>query len=163
MKDYILGDPRFSSIKKSRHNLVYIWCKKEFRNLSKAASLGISVPKPFVSMKNVLVMELIGEDGNPAPLIRETEVDNWQNCYDTIINYVKKMYKGGLVHADLSEFNVLYFKKRPVIIDMAQAVLLEHPRAMEFLKKDVMHLNNFFKSKCKIVEWDDLNKELVSQ
>lgn len=160
MSDYIIGDPRFLRIKKSRHNLVYLWCRKEFKNLSRASILGISVPKPYAVRKNVIVMEFIGEHGNPAPLLKDVNVKNPQKWYDSLMNSIKKMYEGRLVHADLSEFNVLVFKKRPVIIDMAQSVLIEHPNAINFLKKDVNNINNFFKRKCKIISWNDFKKEL---
>ncbi|VVB76320.1 RIO-type serine/threonine-protein kinase Rio1 [Candidatus Tiddalikarchaeum anstoanum] len=159
MAKYIEGDPRFARVKKSRHSLVYLWCRKEFKNLSKAASIGINVPKVYVFRKNVLVMELIGENGCPAPMLKDVTLDNYQEWYDEIIAIMVKLYKGDLVHADLSEFNILVFKSRPVIIDMAQSVLVEHPEALNFLKKDLYNVNAYFlKKKCKIKSWEEFKK-----
>ncbi|MBN1923727.1 MAG: serine protein kinase RIO [Nanoarchaeota archaeon] len=160
MSKYVIGDPRFTNIKKRKHDLVYLWCRKEYRNLSKAYAIGVPVPKPIVSKNNVIIMEFIGVEGNPSPLIKDALITDYQKIYDEVIEYVIKLYRGGLVHADLSEFNLLYFNKRPVFIDMAQSVLVEHPKALEFLEKDVNNLNNYFKKKCKVVSWDDFNKRL---
>jgi RIO kinase 1 len=53
--------------------------------------------------------------------------------------------KGGLVHSDLSAFNILYYRKKPYIIDLGQGVLLEHPRSLEFLKRDINNIVRYFK------------------
>ncbi len=147
-------------MKHKKHDLVFLWCKKEFRNLSKAYNLGVSVPKPFISRNNVIIMEFIGSEGVAAPLIKDAVVKDYQKTYDKIMRGVKNLYDGGLVHADLSEFNILYYKNRPVFIDMAQSVLMEHPRALEFLEKDVNNLNNYFQKRCRIVQWKDFRKDL---
>jgi len=161
MNDYITGDPRFTSVKRKKHDLVYQWCKKEFRNLSKAYELGIFVPRPFVCLKNVIIMEFIGDNGVAAPLLKDVRLDNYQKMYDEIIKIMVKLFnEANLIHADLSEFNILYYNKRPIIIDMAQSVLKEHPKSMYFLKKDLENINNYFKRKCKIIEWDDFIKKL---
>lgn len=161
MDKYIRGDPRFMHVKRRKHDLVYQWCSKEYKNLSRAHSIGIHVPKPFASRKNVIVMEFIGSNGIAAPLLKNVKLDNPQNWYTIIMNNMKKLYnKSGLVHADLSEFNILVYKKRPVFIDMAQSVLKEHPYAIEFLKKDVENVNNYFRKKCKIIDWEDFKQEL---
>ncbi len=148
MAKYIDGDPRFPTVKRKKHDLVYQWCKKEFRNLSKAYVAGVSVPKPYTSMKNVLIMEFIGSHGVPAPLIKDALVQDYQLLYNKIVDNVVKMLEIGLIHADLSEFNILYYKDRPILIDMAQSVLKDHPLAYEFFKKDINNLNRFFKKKC---------------
>ena len=57
--------------------------------------------------------------------------------------------KAGLVHADLSEFNIL-FGDRPVVIDMGQSVTIDHPRAFSFLKRDIANINHFFFSRCEL-------------
>jgi RIO kinase 1 len=155
MSKYITGDPRFSHVKRRKHELVFLWCRKEFRNLSKAYSIGLPVPKPYTFRKNVLIMEFIGEDDKPAPLLKDVNLQNPQKWYDNIIKNMKKLYNKGLVHADLSEFNILVYKNRPVFIDMAQSVLKEHPKAIEFLKKDFNNINQFFKNKCKTISWED--------
>ena len=71
---------------------------------------------------------------------------NPQEIFDTIINYIKVMYKKGkMVHSDLSAFNILIYRKKPYIIDLGQGVLLEHPRSLEFLKRDIYNIVRYFK------------------
>jgi len=66
--------------------------------------------------------------------------------YLRLLKCVKALYrKAGLVHGDLSEYNVMNWKERPVIFDMSQAVLLEHPMAEQFLRRDIINLNQFFR------------------
>jgi RIO kinase 1 len=57
--------------------------------------------------------------------------------------------KAGLIHADLSEFNIL-FGDRPFVIDMGQSVTTDHPRAFQFLKRDIANINHFFSSRCEV-------------
>jgi RIO kinase 1 len=159
MTDYIIGDPRFSAIKKKKHEIVNVWCKKEFRNLSKAFEAGVNVPRPIAFKNNVLIMEFIGENGVASKLIKDIAILHPQEYYNQIMENVKKLYLANLVHADLSEFNVLDFKGKPVIIDMAQSVLREHPNSMVFLQKDIFNLNRFFKMKAKTVSFEEFMKQ----
>jgi RIO kinase 1 len=57
--------------------------------------------------------------------------------------------KAGLVHADLSEFNILY-GDQPYLIDMGQSVTRDHPRALAFLMRDIRNINRFFKNRCDV-------------
>ncbi len=160
MDKYIRGDPRFAKVKHKRHQLVYQWCGKEYRNLIKSYNLGISVPKPYAYRKNIIVMELIGHKGNPSLLIKDTEIRESQKYYEKIIDYMVKMYEGGIVHGDLSEFNILDYDNNPVIIDMAQSVLLQHPMAKKLLKKDFHNINKYFKKLgCKTVSFKEAVKD----
>jgi RIO kinase 1 len=62
-----------------------------------------------------------------------------------IMRYITVMYrKAGLVHADLSAFNVLLHRKTPYLIDLGQGVVLEHPQALEFLKRDIYNMVQYF-------------------
>jgi RIO kinase 1 len=71
---------------------------------------------------------------------------NPKEIFDTLINYVSKMYKkADLVHGDLSMFNVLMHKNQPYIIDVGQSVLKEHPLAYDFLKRDIHNIVHYFK------------------
>ena len=97
---YIIGDPRFKRIEKGSRKLVELWARKEFRNLATAHESGISVPKPYAVKNNVLVMEFVGDNGKPAPLLCETGVA--KKDYSTILSILKKMYREAkLVHAVL--------------------------------------------------------------
>jgi RIO kinase 1 len=159
MSDYIIGDPRFSHVSKKKHEIVYLWAKKEFRNLSKAFEAGVRVPKPLACINNVLIMEFIGENGLASPLLKDANVQNPQKYYDEIIDGMKKLYNANLIHADLSEFNILDYKHKPVFIDMGQSVLREHPHSMMFLKKDLHNINKFFERKCRTISFEDFIKK----
>lgn len=142
---YIQGDERFKNTRKDTRSLVNLWALKEFRNLQQAADAGIRVPTPFKVDGNVLLMEFIGRNGNPAPLLRETPLDHPARVYDKIAEAVKKLYqKANLVHGDLSEYNIMIVNLEPVIFDFAQAVTIEHPMAKKFLERDLVNMNAYF-------------------
>ncbi len=144
MQDYIQGDPRFQNVPKSKRKLVETWCQKEYKNLVIAKGARVHSPEPFAFAGNVLVMEFIGDDW-AAPLIKDAEIEEPENALKLIMEDMKKLYKAGLVHSDLSEFNILYWKKTPWLIDFAQGMLLKHPKADEFLKRDCDNIAKFFK------------------
>ncbi|MEM5790580.1 MAG: serine protein kinase RIO [Candidatus Aenigmatarchaeota archaeon] len=146
MWKYLITDPRFSGIKKDRRSIVHVWCRREFKNLKIASDAGVSCPKPIAFFENVLVMEFIGKNGNPAPRLIDVSLNSKeaQNVYESIIEEVKKLLKAKLVHSDLSAFNILFFEK-PYLIDFSQAVTLSHPLAEEFLKRDLKNISSYFK------------------
>lgn len=146
MLPYIRGDPRFAHVRGGTRSLIYAWAQKEFKNLQRAHEAGVRVPEPFAVNKNVLVMEFIGENGVSAPLMKETTIKNPERIYRRLLAHVKKLYrKARLVHADLSEYNIMIWKKKPVIFDVSQAVTLEHPMADQFLRRDLENLHNYFR------------------
>ncbi|MEM2921606.1 MAG: serine protein kinase RIO [Candidatus Bathyarchaeia archaeon] len=145
MLPYVQGDTRFKAVRRNSKSLVYVWAQKEFKNLEKALLAHVLVPKPIVVEKNVLVMEFIGKDGQPAPTLKEVTPRNPATMYKAILTAVKRLYcKAGLVHGDLSEYNIMNVGGRPVLIDMSQSVLLDHPRAEEFLERDLENVNRYF-------------------
>lgn len=142
---YLEGDPRFQKSRKGTRSLIDLWARKEFKNLHAAYSAGVSVPKPILVRGNVLVMEFIGDKGAPAPLLKDLYPENISAFYKELLKNVKLLYrKAGLVHGDLSEYNVMVWKRRPVIFDLSQAVSLEHPMSDVFLKRDLENLNKHF-------------------
>jgi len=146
MLPYIEGDPRFAHVRRGTRSLVYAWAQKEFKNLIRAYDVGVRVPKPIAVSKNVLIMEFIGEEGVSAPLLKEAFLQKPREIYKKLLTYVKKLYQEArLVHADLSEYNVMIWKNEPVLFDVSQAVLLEHPMANKFLQRDLENLSRYFK------------------
>ena len=146
LSKYIIGDPRFKSIHKSRKDIIHAWTKKEFKNLQRLTKIGVKSPKPIVTIKNILVMEYIGYEKRPAPLLKEVQLKNPQKIFDEIIQDLKKMYKKAeLVHGDLSAFNILFYENTPYLIDLGQAVLLEHSNSDELLKRDIHNICVYFK------------------
>ncbi len=130
-----------------------IWCRKEFGNLILAQEAGASVPTPYMFNGNILAMEFIGSPtGVAAPKLKDVVLDDPKKTLKNILNQIKLMYRAGLVHADLSEFNVLMQgeKQKPVIIDIGQGVIIRHPRAREFIIRDVHNICRYFNSKYQI-------------
>ena len=143
--NYIEGDPRFKSGFSNRRDIIDEWAKKEFKNLDRLKQANVRVPAPFRRLHNILIMEYIGDKHQAAPLLKDVKLSNPQKIYDEIITFITRMYKAKIVHADLSAYNILMYKQKPYIIDVGQAVLLEHPSAMEFLKRDIHNIVQYFK------------------
>ncbi|MFQ5998507.1 MAG: RIO1 family regulatory kinase/ATPase, partial [Candidatus Bathyarchaeia archaeon] len=92
-----------------------------------------------------LVMEFLGENGKPAPTLRETLLSDPNETYKKIVESVKVLFqKAELVHGDLSEFNIMIFHDEPYIFDMSQAVLVSHPLSHELLRRDLTNLTAYF-------------------
>ena len=143
MQDYIVGDPRFR-LKHSLRENVKLWARKEFSNLKACYSAGVSVPKPLFWKDNVVVMEFLGEKGIPYALLEEVVLENPKKVFKELVEQVRMMYGIGLIHADLSSFNVVMKGQKPILIDFGQAVLKEHPNALRFLEKDCNNIASFF-------------------
>ena len=144
---YVQGDPRFKSYKKGTYAFIYTWAKKEFKNLKRMNKIGVRSPIPIAIQKNVLVMEFIGKSEKAAPLLKDSRVKKPHKLYAKILDYMTKMYEDAkLIHADLSEYNILMLKQDPVFIDVSQAVLLDHPYAAAFLFRDIKNINRYFSS-----------------
>jgi RIO kinase 1 len=148
---YLIGDPRFSRIKKGTKNLVYLWAQKEFRNLSLCYDKGIPVVKPIHVSKNILVMEFIGKNGTPAKTLLESTID--KNDYDSSISLLKMLYtEAKLVHGDFSEYNIFKTEKGLILFDLGSAVDLRHPNSKEFLERDINNISKFFAKRGLTVE-----------
>ncbi len=146
MSEYIVGDPRFSSLPKNRRDVIFAWTQKEFKNLERLNKVGVRAPKPITKIKNVLVMEYIGAEEQPAPLLKDVQLDDPELIFNILIDFISIMYKKAeLVHSDMSAFNVLIHDNKPYLIDLGQGVLLEHPQAYEFLKRDIHNIVSYFK------------------
>ncbi len=142
--DYIDGDPRFGKIKPGMFNLVNEWCKKEFSNLKIANEAKVHCPKPYMFNGNILAMEMIGEDDVPAPQMRKIDLEEPDKVLDIVLGDMRKMYQNNLVHEEMSEYNILIKGGTPYIIDFGQAVVLGHPNAEQFLKRDVKNILYYF-------------------
>ncbi|MBT5842007.1 MAG: serine protein kinase RIO [Thaumarchaeota archaeon] len=148
---YILGDPRFTHVKKGTKNLVYLWARKEFRNLTQCYDAGIPVPNPRNVTNNVLAMDFVGENGSPSKQLLNSEVD--ENDYNQAISILKDMYhKAKLVHGDFSEYNIFKTSNGLVVFDLGSAVDLRHPNSKQFLKRDINNFSKFFNKRGITVE-----------
>jgi RIO kinase 1 len=145
MLKYIEGDYRFKGVKHDTRSLIFAWAQKEFRNLDQAFRAKVRVPTPIAVKNNVLVMEFIGRNGVNAPSLKERIPSNPERVYTLLLTYLKRLYrKADLVHGDLSEYNIMLWKGKPIIFDVSQAVPTSHPMAKFFLQRDLANLNKFF-------------------
>uniref|UniRef100_A0A915LIG2 Serine/threonine-protein kinase RIO1 n=1 Tax=Meloidogyne javanica TaxID=6303 RepID=A0A915LIG2_MELJA len=147
---YVAGEFRYRK-GYCRHNprkMVATWAEKEIRNLQRMYLAGIPVPKPILLKGHVLVMEFIGENGSPAPLLKnvhEMDEELADQLYVECVTIMRNMYrKCRLVHADLSEFNILFYDNHLIIIDVSQSVEHDHSYALTFLRSDIGNVTKFF-------------------
>ena len=164
MLPYIEGDPRFSHVRRDTRSLIYTWAQKEYKNLLRAKEAKVNVPEALAIQKNVLIMEFIGKKGERAPLMKETDLEDAEKTFKHLLTYVKRLYsKAGLVHADLSEYNIMIWKGKPVIFDVAHSVLVKHPMANTFLRRDLQNLHRYFKRKVPdILSVDEMYEKVIA-
>ena len=106
---------------------------------------GIAVPEPKKQIKNVLIMGYIGNDSQPAPMLKDVPKLDPEKSFDIILSMMKKLYsEAKLVHGDLSEYNILVENTKHFLIDVGQSVVLEHPLAEELLVRDVANISRYF-------------------
>tara|TARA_B100000686_G_scaffold330115_1_gene391992 strand:- start:1227 stop:2111 length:885 start_codon:yes stop_codon:yes gene_type:complete len=141
---YIDGDPRFTGLSRRHRELVNIWVRKEFRNLKRMRRSGLRVPEPLLNLKNVLVMEFVGDEESPSPRLKDIEVDDPSSVFEELLEIMAVIWQTcDLVHADFSEYNILWRQGAPWVIDAGQAVTTRHPSANEFLVRDVTRLTEW--------------------
>jgi|SRR3989344_2900293 len=144
MYSYIKDDPRYSGLKDKKRKIILTWVQREYRNLMNAREAQVSVPIPITFQNNILVLEFVGRNSEIAPRLKDKIPKNKKDFFNKIIENIRKLYKAGIVHADLSAFNILNFEEIPVFIDMSQTTTLKHPRAEEFLERDVRNICIYF-------------------
>uniref|UniRef100_A0A8C9XFV1 Serine/threonine-protein kinase RIO1 n=1 Tax=Sander lucioperca TaxID=283035 RepID=A0A8C9XFV1_SANLU len=146
---YVSGEFRFRHgyCKGNPRKMVRTWAEKEMRNLIRLQTAGIPSPEPLLLRSHVLLMSFIGKDNMPAPLLKNASLSESKarELYLQVLQNMRRMFQEArLVHADLSEFNMLYHNGDAYIIDVSQSVEHDHPHALEFLRKDCSNVNEFF-------------------
>jgi len=144
MREYLEGDPRFEGLGNDKKQIVLAWTRKEYANLKRAQKAGVRVPDPIAVERNVLVMELVGLVEDRARRLAEVDVENPETAYEVVREYMRRLYSAGLVHGDLSEYNMIIHDGELVVIDLGQAVTVHHPNADEFLRRDCRNVAAFF-------------------
>ncbi|MCI4328737.1 MAG: serine protein kinase RIO [Thermoplasmata archaeon] len=126
--------------------LVTGWTRREHSVLHRLYDAGVRCPRPFGYLRNVLVMDFVGDEGLPAPRLQTIALDDPQAVHDDMVVQVRLMVqKARLVHADLSPYNVLFHGGKPVVIDVAQSIEAEHPQAKALLERDVANFAKYFR------------------
>ncbi|KAL8928755.1 MAG: hypothetical protein Q9208_001533 [Pyrenodesmia sp. 3 TL-2023] len=154
---YVTGEYRFRQgySKSNNRAMVKVWAEKEMRNLKRIYAAGIPCPEPIHLRLHVLVMGFLGDrKGTPAPRLKDVELtgddveERWKQLYLQLLGYMRILYQTcRLVHADLSEYNILYHEEKLWLIDVSQSVEHDHPRSLEFLRMDVKNVTDFFARK----------------
>jgi RIO kinase 1 len=161
MRDYLVGDPRFEGIGSKKSQVVIAWVRKEYANLQRARRAGVRVPYPLAVERNALVMEYIGAEEGRAKRLAEVNVENPQTAYEVVREYMRRLHTAGLVHGDLSEYNMVIHDGELVVIDLGQAVTVHHPNAQEFLERDCRNVAAFFSRQGIEVTGDELYEFVV--
>jgi RIO kinase 1 len=124
------------------------WQNAEVTALFRLAQAGVRVPKPYDFLDGVLLMELVGDgEGGVAPRLNDVDLEpqDAREFHAFMIREIVKMLCAGLVHGDLSEFNVLLDPRGPVIIDLPQAVdAAANNHAFSMLERDVGNMAEYF-------------------
>lgn len=124
------------------------WQNAEVDALYLLASAGVRVPTPFGCFQGVLLMELVTNDeGDVAPRLNDVvmSAEQAREDHDVMMTYIKRMLCAGIVHGDLSEFNVLVDDYGPVVIDLPQAVNASaNNNAFSMLVRDVENITNYY-------------------
>jgi len=124
------------------------WQNAEVTALFQLAAAGVRVPKPYDFQDGVLLMELVGDGlGGVAPRLNDVDLEpeDAREFHAFMISEIVKMLCAGLVHGDLSEFNVLLGPEGPVIIDLPQAVnAVANNHAFSMLERDVGNMAEYF-------------------
>ncbi|MFW5852919.1 MAG: serine protein kinase RIO [Nanoarchaeota archaeon] len=166
MYDYLKRDTRVTGIKKQRSKIIYAWTKREYRNLLKARNLGINVPTPIEVLDNIILLEYIGDQNKPAPQLKDIDLKKLGKkralqLFKKIKEYMRKMHLGGLVHGDLSSFNILYHKENPVFIDFSQSTTSGNGQYMELLERDIKNIVHFFNKYDMGIDEDSFKEEII--
>jgi RIO kinase 1 len=144
MGEYLEGDPRFEQVANDKKAIVVGWVRKEFANLDRALAAGVRVPEPVAVERNVLVMEYLGTAEGRAKRLSEVHIENPETAYEVVREYMTRLYDAGMVHGDLSEYNVVIQDSELVVIDVGQAVTIHHPNSDDFLDRDCENVAAFF-------------------
>jgi RIO kinase 1 len=163
MMDYIIGDERFKEIKKDKLGIIQTWTRKEFKNLEELTRARVRVPLPIAFKRNCLIMEFIGDEGLAAKKAKDYPFENMQEKYELMCNYLSKMVKKKIIHADLSEYNILNNNEELVIIDVGQAISTLHPKAKDYFDRDIQNLSNWFKKKGVDTSFEKMYADIKSK
>ncbi|AWB27690.1 serine protein kinase RIO [Halococcoides cellulosivorans] len=163
MRGYLDGDPRFEGIGSDKKKVVTAWVRKEFANLRRAREAGVRVPEPIAVERNVLVMEYIATEAGRAKRLNEVHIENPETAFEVLREYMRRLHRAGLVHGDLSEYNVVFHEGQLVVIDLGQAVTTHSPNAEDFLRRDCTNVANFFASQGVEVTSDGLYEFVTAE
>uniref|UniRef100_A0A3Q2UBU2 Serine/threonine-protein kinase RIO3 n=1 Tax=Fundulus heteroclitus TaxID=8078 RepID=A0A3Q2UBU2_FUNHE len=149
---YIKDDYRFKDrfSKLNPRKVIRLWAEKEMHNLSRMKKAGIPCPDVVLLKKHILVMSFIGKQSVPAPKLKDVSLgaEEMKEAYHQVLQMMQQLYQDcNLVHADLSEYNMLWHQGKVWLIDVSQSVEPTHPHGLEFLFRDCRNVSTFFQKR----------------
>jgi len=151
-KRVIVKNNRFA--KKLKHES---WVKREYYMLESLFDSGAIIPRPILLIDDAIFMELLGNMSNVASRLYDVKLEKSEaeKAFISVLNSVEIFWNYGIVHADLSEFNLLWWKSKPYIIDFPQSIdRRTHPNSKELLNRDLENVVKYFSRYIEI----DLNE-----
>ena len=141
-----------------------VWQSAEVDALYRLSAAGVRVPQPHICFEGVLLMDLVVDaEGHPAPRLNDVEMSEELalEYHAMLINQVVRMLCAGVIHGDLSEYNILVAEGGPVIIDLPQAIdAAGNSNAAEMLERDVVNLRSYFSAFAPALKDTQYGKEI---
>jgi RIO kinase 1 len=153
---YVAGEWRFRggfARASNPRRMVKTWAEKEGRNLLRLAHGGVPAPRLRGLVAHVLLMDFLGDGDVPLPRLKDVVLkkSQWRASYYQLVLAMRTMFQDcRLVHADLSEYNVLARGSDIYIIDVGQAVEHDHPNALHFLRADCTNITAFYSAPSRV-------------
>jgi RIO kinase 1 len=142
--------------------IILAWVQREYKNLLRAQKYKIKIPKPLGWKNNVIVEEFIGDsDGEVSLPLKDSAPEDPAKFLKDLLVQVRKLYKAGLIHGDLSSFNILNQDGKPILIDFSQTTLVRTPNSEELLVRDIKNVAMYFKKHGIIVDQEKVLKKIV--
>ena len=140
MYNYLKFDPRISPLPRGRRAVILTWVKREFSNLLIANRAGVSSPRAIFNMNHIIVEELIGRGNGVSPTIESSAVHEPSDFLMQTADNYRKLLGAGLVHGDLSSFNILDKEGNAVFIDFSQATTISSQEAAHLILRDIRNV-----------------------
>jgi RIO kinase 1 len=164
ISSYILRDYRFKNIKGNLRKVILRWVQKEYRNLSLCHNAGMNVPYPYKQTNNVILMDYI--DGY---MLKDVVLDDPKGFFELLLEQMDLMKnRVGLIHGDLSEFNVMACDGVPYIIDLGQGMSFKTEEDFKYYydlyERDVSKIVNYFNKKYSLgIDFEDVIRRLEAK
>jgi RIO kinase 1 len=139
------------------HAALAQWASRECTSLRLLHREGLAVPEPIAWTSDALLLEFIGDDEAPAPQLRSAgfEPEDAERCWSALLHWITRALQLDLIHSDLSTYNVLWWRGRPVVIDLPQAVDARVAvNAEQLLRRDIVGLARSFRRWGVVVDGD---------
>lgn len=131
--------------KKKRHEN---WIKREFYTISELYKRGADVPQPLLQIENGMIMEYFGDSVESAPRLIDVDLSEKEAniFFEIILKNIKLFWNAGIVHGDLSPYNILWWNNKPIIIDFPQSIdIRTHPNPLKILERDLANIIKHFR------------------